>query len=131
MVLNQATDYALRAVACLVRHQGEKVEAQQIAREEVIPMRFLLKIMPSLIKAGIVRSIRGAGGGYQLAKKPKEITFLEVVEAIEGPLAINKCLLDYAACNKKGAPACSIHQALARIQGKLVEALREQNFANL
>lgn len=71
MNLNQATDYAFRAVLFLAgQGEGKVVEAQQIAQKEIIPMRFLLKIMPSLIKAGIIGSQRGVGGGYYLAKKP-------------------------------------------------------------
>lgn len=132
MTLNQATDYALRAVLCLAKQTpGEVVEAQLIAEQEVIPMRFLLKIMPALIKAGIVKSFRGAGGGYALAKDPAGITFLDVVEAVEGPVQINRCLRDYEFCSKKGAPHCQIHRALAGIQENLREELRKRNFADL
>jgi len=132
MNINQATDYALRAVLYLAKQpQGKVVEAQQISQKEVIPMRFLLKIMPSLIKAGIVRSQRGVGGGYYLAKDPGEITFLDVVEALEGPVYINRCLIDYDYCSKKGAPTCQIHQALAGIQEKLSAELRSHNFGHL
>lgn len=132
MVLNQATDYALRAIFYLSRlPEGEVVEAQRIAEQEHIPMRFLLKIMPSLIKVGILRSFRGVGGGYALAKQPKEITFLDVVEAIEGPIRINKCLIDAKFCNKQAAPTCAIHQALGGIQSTLVQQLEAQNFGAL
>ncbi|MDA8442694.1 MAG: Rrf2 family transcriptional regulator [Peptococcaceae bacterium] len=132
MTLNQATDYALRAVLFLAKQpQGEVSEAQIIAHQEIVPMRFLLKIMPSLIKAGIVKSFRGVGGGYTLAKPPGEITFLDVVEAVEGPIAINKCLTDYAYCTKHGAPACEIHSALADVQAKLRGELRALNFQDL
>lgn len=131
MILNQATDYAFRAVYYLSRLPiGEVVEAQRIAVQEHIPMRFLLKIMPSLIKAGIIKSVRGAGGGYALAKKPKDITLLEVVEAIEGPIKINKCLIEPKYCNKQAAPACVIHQTLGDIQATLVEELKKRNFAD-
>ncbi len=132
MTINQATDYALRAVLYLARQpQGEVTEAQAISGQEVIPMRFLLKIMPSLIKAGIVKSFRGVGGGYALAKAPGEVSFLDVVEAVEGPIALNRCLNDYAFCSKKGAPNCQIHQALADVQAKLKAELQGHNFAEL
>lgn len=131
MNLNQATDYAFRAVLFLAgQGEGKVVEAQQIAQKEIIPMRFLLKIMPSLIKAGIIDSQRGVGGGYYLAKKPEDITLFDVVTAIEGPVAINRCLNDYSYCSKKGAPHCQVHQALAHIQGKLVHELKSQNFGD-
>ena len=132
MNLNQATDYAFRAILFLARQPvGKVVEAQAISTKEVIPMRFLLKIMPSLIKAGIVRSQRGVGGGYALTKEPGEITLLDVVEAIEGPVKINRCLEDYNYCSKKGAPTCPVHQALDSIQEKLTGELSSHNFGQL
>ncbi|MHB9093126.1 MAG: RrF2 family transcriptional regulator [Eubacteriales bacterium] len=132
MNLNQATDYAFRAILYLAgQTRGKVVEAQAIARQQVVPMRFLLKIMPSLIKAGIVKSQRGVGGGYYLAKDPKDITFLDVVEAVEGPIAINRCLVDEKYCSKHGAPTCQVHRALADIQGILVLELKSHNFGDL
>ena len=132
MYLNQATDYAFRAVIHLANQpKGEVVEAQAIARQQVVPMRFLLKIMPSLIKGGIVRSQRGVGGGYALAKDPKDITLLDVVEAVEGPITINRCLADEKYCSKQGAPTCQVHRALADIQAKLVQDLQSHTFYDL
>ncbi|ADG81718.1 AsnC family transcriptional regulator [Thermincola ferriacetica] len=132
MHINQATDYAFRAVLFLAQQpKGKVVEAQVIARKEVIPMRFLLKIMPSLIKAGIVKSQRGVGGGYYLAKDPRDISFLDVVTAIEGPVAINRCLIDPEYCSKKGPPGCKVHRALDGIQKKLYNELKNHNFGNL
>lgn len=132
MNINQATDYAFRAVLFLAKQPvGKVVEAQQIAQKEVVPMRFLLKIMPSLIKAGVIKSQRGVGGGYFLAREPKDISFLDIVEAIEGPIHVNRCLEDYSYCSKNGAPACPVHQTLGRIQEKLKLELREHNFGEI
>lgn len=120
MIINQATDYGFRAVVYLAGQEPDQlVEAQAIAREVVIPMRFLLKIMPSLIKAGIVRSQRGAGGGYALARDPADISLLDILEAIEGPIRLNRCLLDPGLCSREAAPDCKVHQALGEIQNRL------------
>lgn len=132
MNLNQATDYALRAVLYLAnKPRGQVVEAQEIAHRQVVPMRFLLKIMPSLIRAGIVKSKRGVGGGYYLAKTPQDITFLDVVEAIEGPLTINRCLADDEYCSRQGTPNCQVHRALAAVQQKLAAELKRHHFGDL
>ncbi len=132
MNINQATDYGFRAVLFLATQPaGEVVEAQAIANSQVVPMRFLLKIMPSLIKAGIVRSQRGVGGGYALAREPKDITLLDVLEAIEGPIYLNRCLMDEDLCSKQGPPACLVHQALANIQQQLIDAFASYSFADL
>ncbi|MDD4170915.1 MAG: Rrf2 family transcriptional regulator [Syntrophomonas sp.] len=131
MNINQATDYGFRAVLYLARNSEKKlVEAQTIARNEVVPMRFLLKIMPSLIKAGIVRSQRGVGGGYALARDPQDITLLDVLEAIEGPICLNRCL-DDGYCSKQGPPDCRIHQSLNAIQNNLSREFSRYNFADL
>ncbi|MEA4925368.1 MAG: Rrf2 family transcriptional regulator [Syntrophomonadaceae bacterium] len=132
MNINQATDYGFRAVLFLAAQPaGEVVEAQAIASSQVVPMRFLLKIMPSLIKAGIVRSQRGVGGGYALAREPKDITLLDVLEAIEGPIYLNRCLMDEDLCSKQGPPTCLVHQALANIQQQLIDAFASYSFADL
>ncbi|PKM76910.1 MAG: Rrf2 family transcriptional regulator [Firmicutes bacterium HGW-Firmicutes-15] len=130
MNINQASDYGFRAVLYLAQAGTKVVEAQTIAQNEVVPMRYLLKIMPSLIKAGIVRSQRGVGGGYALARDPRDITLLDVIEAIEGPIRLNRCLLDEGYCSKQGPPDCKIHQALADIQQKLDSDLSSYNFAD-
>jgi len=132
MRLNQATDYAFRAVLYLAQlPPGEVVEAQVIARHEGTPMRFLLKILRLLTKAGIIYSYRGVGGGYALARPPAEITLLDVMLAVEGPVQINRCLIDPGFCSKKGPPHCSVHRALASIQETLIEQFKSYNFACL
>lgn len=132
MNINQATDYGFRAVLYLAEQaKGEVVEAQAIAQSQSIPMRFLLKIMPSLIKAGIVRSQRGVGGGYTLAKEPGEITLLDVIEAVEGPFYLNRCLIDESFCSKNGPPHCKVHQALEDIQQRLMQDFKSYTFAEL
>ncbi|NLI90803.1 MAG: Rrf2 family transcriptional regulator [Peptococcaceae bacterium] len=132
MQLNQATDYAFRAVLYLANNTSQEIiPAQTIADAEEIPMRFLLKIMRSLIQNGIVKSYRGIEGGYALAKLPEEITLLDVVQAVEGPVHLNRCLIDPKYCSKNGADTCAIHEALENIEKNLVSGLRNRNFAEL
>lgn len=132
MRLNQATDYALRAVLYLARlESGTIAEAQTIAVHEQIPMRFLLKIMRSLVQAGLVKSYRGTSGGFALARPAGEITLLDVVETVEGPLRINRCLVDPGYCNKHGAPNCPVHLALSSVQETLRLELRRHTLATL
>lgn len=132
MKLNQATDYAFRAVLHLSRLPlGEVVEARIIAEQERIPMRFMLKILRMLTRAGIVESYRGVGGGYALAKMPLEITLRDVVEAVEGPVHVNRCLIAPDECNKRNTAKCAIHKALFSIQQTINEKLEEYNFETL
>lgn len=132
MQLNQATDYSLRVVLFLTRSgQGEIVTAKTLSESEEIPMRYLLKIIRSLVKAGILHSHRGIEGGYSLAKAPENITILDVVEAIEGPIRINRCLEDKAYCSKHWCHSCPMHYSLYAIQTKLTDELKRYNFADL
>jgi Rrf2 family protein len=132
MRLNQATDYAFRSVLYLsLLPRGQVVEAKLIAEEENIPMRFLLKIMRLLTRAGFVESYRGINGGYALARPPEEITLRDVIEAIEGPIQINRCLISPEECNKKFSSRCPIHAALFSVQQVLAEEFGRYDFGTL
>ena len=132
MKINQATDYAFRAVFYLsLLPTGKVVEARLIAEDENIPTRFLLKIFPRLIQAGIVESHRGTGGGYALARKPADITLKDVVEAVEGPVMINRCLISPEGCNKNHSAICPVHKALFNIQQTLNQEFAKYTFESL
>ena len=78
---------------CLARRpRGSVVMIDEVSREEHIPKSFAAKIFQSLVKAGLVKSNRGTGGGFTLLKKSDEITVLDVIEAIEGKIAFQRCL---------------------------------------
>lgn len=85
MKLNQATDYAFRMVLHMaLLPSGSKITGAVLAEHELIPERFWLKIMRSLIAAGIMKSFRGVDGGFALNRSPQEISLLDVIRAVEG-----------------------------------------------
>jgi Rrf2 family protein len=87
MKLSQATTYALHALAYLVRHEeGRPVASHVIARAQGIPEKYLLKLLNPLAESGVLQSLRGPNGGYRLARKSKDISLLEVIETLDGPL---------------------------------------------
>jgi len=132
MRITQEGDYAFRVVLYLSKMGLDKrIEAKTIADAERIPLRFLLKLLRKLGMAGIVKSYRGVGGGYALAREPGQITLKEVLEAIEGPIYINRCLYDPEFCNMKRAGYCKVHQALEKIQLGLVQDLESISFQDL
>src|SRR5690554_630623 len=109
MRITQEADYALRAIYYLsTLEEGTKASANVIARSQNIPLRFLLKLLQKLRNAGLVESYMGVNGGYALSRKPKDISFLDVIEAIDGPVYINRCLYDPESCNNLGVEKCSI-----------------------
>src|ERR1700733_2180766 len=88
MRISAKADYAVRAVAELAAADGEKpVKAERIANAQGIPLNFLENILGELRHAGIVRSHRGAEGGFRLAKPAEQVTVADVIRAVEGPLA--------------------------------------------
>lgn len=132
MQLNQATDYAFRLILHLAMlSEGEIANGNAISEQENIPSRFLLKIVRYLTKAGIVKSYRGIDGGFALAQSPNDITLLDVIKAMEGPVAIHRCLEDREACSKQCTEECPVHEALGSIQARMVEGLAQVNFGYL
>jgi Rrf2 family protein len=88
MRISAKADYAVRAVVELAAAEGDKpVKAERVANAQDIPLNFLENILGELRHAGVVRSHRGAEGGFRLAKAPEEVTVADVIRAVEGPLA--------------------------------------------
>ncbi len=132
MQFNQATDYAFRVVLYLAHLPvGTIVPGPEIAMRQKIPVRFLLKIMHSLAQAGLVKSFRGVEGGYALLRPPAGISLYDVIEALEGPIMIQRCLSGPENCTRKSGAVCTVHQALATVQATLVDNLRSIDFAGL
>lgn len=93
MQVSRKIDYALRAVIYLtIRSDRRPCSVAEIAAREGVPKKFLEKIIQDLIHSGLVRSTRGAQGGYTLAREPEVVTFKDVIEAIEGPVSVNVCV---------------------------------------
>lgn len=93
MQVSRKVDYALRAAIYLAyQSDGGPCSVAEIAAREGIPKKFLEKIIQDLIHHGLVRSTRGAQGGYALARAAEQVTFKDVIEAIEGPVALNVCV---------------------------------------
>jgi Rrf2 family transcriptional regulator, cysteine metabolism repressor len=86
-------EYGLLALLELSLHEGNSpVQARTIARSQKIPLRFLEQVLSALRKAGLVESIRGAQGGYLLARPAGEVTLAEVLQAIDGPVVSGGCV---------------------------------------
>lgn len=91
--VSQRTEYAIRAMVELAQRRDDgMVPAREIAERQQIPLRFLEQQLAALVKAGLVESHRGAGGGCKLARDPAEITVAQVVDVMEGDLYPMYCL---------------------------------------
>lgn len=128
MQITRQADYALRAVLYLARMEpNKKAATSQIAEEQHIPPSFLAKIISQLSIAGLIQTSRGARGGVSLAHSPDEISVLEVVEAIDGPIELNQCTTNPDVC--VFGEDCPIHDLWCTTQVELVEKLRTTRFS--
>ncbi|MBQ6569676.1 MAG: Rrf2 family transcriptional regulator [Clostridia bacterium] len=111
MHITLESDYAIRIVDYL-SHQTEKKSAAQIAEDSSVPQRFALKILSKLASCDIVKSFKGTKGGYILAKEPGEITLRLVIEAVEGPYVLSRCLYSGHECSRGDGPCCCRFQSV-------------------
>jgi len=132
MKITQEADYGIRVVVYLCKlGYGEKVESKVISQEEGIPLRFLLKLLRKLIKVDILRSYRGVKGGYAINKLPEQINLKDVIEAIDGPICVNRCVIEPKFCNMKRSGICIVHRAMTKVQKNLNAELESINFKQL
>ena len=127
MQITRQADYAVRAVSYLAQIGADRRAAtSQIAKEQQIPPSFLAQIVSQLSVAGLLQTSRGARGGVTLAKAPEEISLLEVVEAIDGPILLNDCVSDSNDC--EFADKCLVRPIWIDAQTYLVDKLRATRF---
>ena len=129
MYMTREADYALRCVFFLSKEAGRIISANEIAQSASIPKSFLAKILQRLSKKGVVRSTQGIGGGFQLTRQPREVNLLEVIEAIQGPSAMNVCAMDKQSCHLSAT--CAIHPVWVRLRQEVEERLKGEDFAKL
>jgi Rrf2 family protein len=127
--ISRKIDYGLRAMIYLASISRDAVVPfREIARQMLVPEDFLAKILKTLVDEGLVKSTRGPHGGYALAKPAADISFLEVIEAVEGPIALNVCL-DEDGCGKSAA--CTMVGVWREGQERMLEVYRAANLASL
>jgi Rrf2 family protein len=127
MQITRQADYALRAVIYLSRlGPDERAATSHIAADQQIPPSFLAKIVSQLSVAGLLQTSRGARGGVSLARAPKDISILEVVEAIDGPILLNECVGCGGVCTF--GDTCPLKPIWIQAQADLVNRLRNTTF---
>ncbi len=126
--ITRATDYALRMVAYLAASgRDRRVPASEMSATQEIPRVFVSKILQALTQAKILATAPGRNGGAQLLRRPEDISVLDVVEAVEGPVTLNRCLIRQGACSRD--QTCPIHPFWAETREKLVGVLGRAKIA--
>ena len=130
MQITRQADYAVRAMLYLARlGTTQRAATSQVAEVQKIPPSFLAKIISQLSIAGLLHTSRGARGGVTLAREPKDISLLEVVEAIDGPIQLNECVGENGTCSFD--ESCPLRPVWCEVHEHLVEKLRSTNFADV
>ncbi len=129
MQITRQADYAVRAVLHLASTGDQRTATSMIAEAQRIPPSFLAKIISQLSIAGLLHTSRGARGGVTLAREAKDITLLEVVEAIDGPIQLNECVGNNGSCSFEDD--CPLRPVWCDAQEELVGRLRGTNFADM
>jgi Rrf2 family protein len=130
MQVSRKVDYALRAAIYLsLQPDLQPVSVKEIATHRRIPQKFLEKIIQDLIRAGIVRSHRGAHGGYTLARSPDRVSFRDVIEAVEGPISINVCVNERPECSVLAS--CNMQRVWQEGQRRMLEFFADTTLADL
>lgn len=134
MQVTRAGEYAIIGLLYLAKQPAERtIMIDEISEAEGVPKSFLAKIFQSLAKGGFVRSHRGAGGGFSLARSPAEITVLQVLHCVEGALALQKCVTDDPECvvSTTRMSSCTLCAVFTEAQNRVNEVFARTTLAGL
>jgi len=121
-VVRRNTDYAARLMIHLAKHYGNgPISTRAAATDEQVPYQLACKLMQKLNSAKLVTSCMGPKGGFVLGTEPSKINLLEVVEAIQGPISMNRCVLSEDACSREAT--CAVREKLIEIQKSMTGEL--------
>ncbi|QQS48814.1 MAG: Rrf2 family transcriptional regulator [Acidobacteriota bacterium] len=119
MVFSKATGYGIRALAYLARHSGERpCGLREIAEAEQIPALYLSKLLSDLRRQRLIRSTKGIHGGYELARRPEEITLWEVFKILEPDPHLDTCILGRDECDLEAD--CPLHPEWGEMRRELI-----------
>lgn len=130
MQFTKAEAYGLHGIVFLAEQPDGKVTPlSEVSQAQDVPEKFLAKIFQGLTKAGIVRSHRGVKGGFVMARPADKVTIKEVLEAIQGPYYVAKCLAGEEECEK--AEGCSIRKLMEMTQERILDLFEHHTVADL
>ncbi|MBQ7835305.1 MAG: Rrf2 family transcriptional regulator [Ruminiclostridium sp.] len=128
MHITLETDYAIRIVDRLIK-AGGRLDAKTISERSDVPQRFALKILHKLVSGGLVKSYKGANGGYEIACAPENISLYDIVELVEGTYRFSRCVGDGYNCTCE--LPCAYKKVFSDISEEVCKMLRKQTFDKL
>ena len=128
-LITRETDYAVRALAYIAGQKKEVVPVSELVKELTIPRTFLRKLLQILNRKDILKSYKGNGGGFALAKRAREIFLVDLIKIFQGPLQVSECLFKRDIC--PDISTCLLKNKLGRIERRVVSELKSINLASL
>ena len=125
MKITREADYAVRIVYVLMQEQ-RVMPASEISERTGVTLRFALKILRKLVSAGIIKSYKGTQGGYEIARPLEEITLNDVIETVEGPFALSRCLRQDYDCGQSCCGDGDCNCVFRGIYGEISEEVKEK-----
>ena len=121
-LITRNTDYAVRALASMAEKGDSVTSVGELSGELKIPRPFLRKILQILNKRGLLRSYKGKGGGFSLARSPEDIFLTELMEIFQGPVKINECFTRKALCHN--VRTCVLKGKIDDIESRVIRELK-------
>lgn len=128
-LITRHTDYAVRALGYMVRRPGRHATADELVRALRIPRPFMRKLLQELTKHQVLRSRKGSGGGFELARDPEKVVFADLIEIFQGPLSLNQCTFKKKPCPNKSV--CVMRRRIGDIEGMVINQLRTTKLTDL
>ncbi len=130
MIYSHSTEYAIRGLSDLAGREGSgNVMLDHLVEGTGLPREFMAKVFQKLVHAGILKSARGRGGGFSLARASHEITLMQIIEATDGPQVFDRCVVGFHRCSDE--TPCAQHDLFKPIRRRLHDYLRTTTLADL
>ena len=128
-IIRRDTDYGIRLLLELARHDGQMTPCRQLAKACGTPMSVTYKVLRKLTNANLLASREGRPGGFRLKKLPKRISLYQIVQALQGPVSVSNCVLDPAYCDRRAR--CALSAEWAKLGRSVVSFFKQATLADL
>jgi Rrf2 family protein len=130
MLISKRADYGVRAMVDVASNSnGNRLIIADIATRQGIPPVFLAKIVPQLVRAGLLKTTRGVKGHVKMGQPADAINLLQIIEAVEGPVSLNRCTLCEDECDR--IESCTVYPVWLKAQEQLNETLKSVRLADI
>lgn len=129
IIFSKSCEYGIQATLFIAVQKGKRVGIKQIARELLIPVHFLAKILQTLSEKGFLRSFKGTTGGFILGNEPDQICLLDIVEALDGLVLFNDCVIGFPNCSSEHP--CPVHHIWGSVRTTIYDMLANQHLDDL